>query len=114
MKAFRLLGVIAATACWTVTASAQTSCADISVTDLHADESVPGGITGVVTNTGDHVLQSTTLLFSLYDNSGMVLGNAAAAQMTTLAPGERWQFKAATAQSFSRFELSTSHCIAAR
>jgi hypothetical protein len=93
-------------------ALAQPLCSDLSLSNLHGDAKVPGGITGTATNTSNHELQSATLFFNLYDSTGAVVGQAAASQMN-LASGQRWNFQAATAQPFSQFELKSSNCAAA-
>jgi hypothetical protein len=94
-------------------ALAQPLCSDLSLSNLRGDANVPGGITGTATNTSSHELQSSALFFNLYDSTGAVVGQAVASQMN-LASGQRWNFQAATAQPFAKFELKSSNCVAAR
>ena len=93
-------------------ALAQPLCSDLSLSNLHGDANVPGGVTGTATNNSNHDLQSAALFFNLYDSSGAVVGQALATQMN-LAAGQRWNFQAVTTQPFSKFELKSSNCIAA-
>jgi hypothetical protein len=94
-------------------AAAESFCSDLTISNVQGDSHVPGGITGTATNTSDHAMRSATVFFNLYDSGGAVIGNAADNQFN-LAAGQRWNFRAATAQPFSRFQLSSSSCVAAQ
>lgn len=64
-----------------------------------------GLITGSITNVTDRSFQYVTVEFNLYDDSGMLVGNAIAAA-SNLGPGETFKYKADTTTPFVKYKLA--------
>jgi hypothetical protein len=71
-----------------------------SVGDRHGGE-----ITGTVVNRSGRHVRYAQITFGLYDASGAKVCSATT-NVTGLAPGERWSFKAVTFRDFHSFRVS--------